>query len=331
MYNKIFTKILDSSIWLEPTPTRIVWITLIAAMDETGYAHFSALENLALRARVTREEADKAIEVLSSPDENSADPEFEGRRIERIPGGFMILNAEKHRGLVTRIIQREQTRLRVAKHRAAHKGEKRAQADLKIEEIFACECCKEPIEKPYQLYVTQDHNHQTGAVRGFICQSCNKVVGLIEANTPTQSKKAELCRKYILRYVTVSNDMYENVTPSEAVTEAETYTEATTTGDKSPASTVPFQGILDLYHSLLPELPKVAKLTKTRQGYIRQRWLEDLPNLENWQHFFNHVRQSDFLMGKSEGTNGRPPFRADLEWLCKPANFVKIAEDKYHV
>jgi hypothetical protein len=97
------------------------------------------------------------------------------------------------------------------------------------------------------------------------------------------------------------------------------------------ASTCPFSKIVDLYHQTLPELPKVAKLTKKRQGYIRQRWLEDLPSLDNWANFFDHVRQSKFLMGKAEGFNGRPPFRADLEWLTNPSNFAKIAENKYHV
>lgn len=121
MYNKIFHKILDSSIWLEPTPTRIVWITLLAAMDQDGYAHFSALENLAARARVTIDEAREAVECFLAPDENSANPANEGRRIERIPGGYMILNADIHRQTVNRIIQREQTRERVAKHRAKEK------------------------------------------------------------------------------------------------------------------------------------------------------------------------------------------------------------------
>lgn len=117
MYNRLFTKILDSSIWLEPTATRIVWVTLIAAMDEDGYAHFSAVENLANRARVTLEEAEKAIECFLAPDENSANPENEGRRIERVPGGFFILNAPEHRQMLNREIQREQIRLRVQRHR----------------------------------------------------------------------------------------------------------------------------------------------------------------------------------------------------------------------
>lgn len=121
MYNKIFAKILDSSIWLEDTTTRIIWVTFLAAMDQDGYAHFSAIANLANRARVTMEEAEHAVKILSSPDPDSADPEFEGRRIERIPGGFLILNAEKYRGIVTRIVQREQTKKRVERFREKNK------------------------------------------------------------------------------------------------------------------------------------------------------------------------------------------------------------------
>lgn len=118
MYNKLFGKILDSSIWLEDPYTRIVWITLLAAMDQDGYAHFSAIANLAIRAQVPVDKAEIAVDKLMAPDAESGDPEHDGRRIERVPGGFIILNAPKYRDLATRIIQREQTRERVAKHRA---------------------------------------------------------------------------------------------------------------------------------------------------------------------------------------------------------------------
>ena len=97
VYNKIFTKILDSSIWLETNPTRIVWMTLIASMDESGFCQYSAMGNLAGRARVTLEEAAEAIRVLEAPDKESGDPAHEGRRLERVPGGWMVLNAEKYR------------------------------------------------------------------------------------------------------------------------------------------------------------------------------------------------------------------------------------------
>jgi hypothetical protein len=67
MYNRLFTKILDSSIWLESDATRIVWITLLAAMDEDGYAPFSAKENLARRANVKMDALEKAITILNRP------------------------------------------------------------------------------------------------------------------------------------------------------------------------------------------------------------------------------------------------------------------------
>lgn len=117
MYNKLFTKLLDSSIWLESTSTRIVWLTLLAVMDETGFARFAAIGNVANRARVTLAEADAALKCLESPDPESSDPEHEGRRIQRVPGGWVILNAGKHRDLVTRAASQEQTRLRVQRYR----------------------------------------------------------------------------------------------------------------------------------------------------------------------------------------------------------------------
>ena len=100
----------------------------------------------------------------------------------------------------------------------------------------------------------------------------------------------------------------------------------------SPPSKIPVQQIVDLYHQLLPMLPPVRKLTKAREGYIKQRWREgDLPDLEVWEKYFGYVSQSKFLTGGVEGRDGKPPFRADLEWITKPANYAKIFEGKYHV
>jgi hypothetical protein len=122
MYNKLFTKILDSSIWLAPDPHRLVWITLIAAMDEDGNAMFASAGNLAARARVTREQAELAISDFEATDPDSGDPDNEGRRIERFPGGWHVLNAHKYRDMVTKAIIREQTRVRTANYRAKQRA-----------------------------------------------------------------------------------------------------------------------------------------------------------------------------------------------------------------
>ncbi len=122
MYNKLFTKILDSSIWLEDDATRLIWLTFLAAMDEDGFAQFASIPNLAHRARVSLDACTAAVALLEGPDAHSADPDNEGRRIERVPGGWMILNANKYRAMVTRLVIQEQTRARVARHRETKRG-----------------------------------------------------------------------------------------------------------------------------------------------------------------------------------------------------------------
>lgn len=101
-------------------------------------------------------------------------------------------------------------------------------------------------------------------------------------------------------------------------------------GGHQGKNSCPYQKIVDLYHKTLPTLPRVEKLTPNRKSYIRNLWQQDLKELDNWFNFFDYVSQSPFLMGKSPPGNGHRPFMANLEWITKPANFVKITEENYH-
>lgn len=149
MYAKVFASMLDSSIWLESNPTRIVWLTLLLSMDADGYAHFSTLENLASRARVTPEECNAAVTVLLSPDEHSGDPEHEGRRIERVPGGYMILNAEKYKDIASDVSRRESTRLRVKRFREKN-------------DVTPCNALKQNVTVPYTYTCTSKEGECEG-------------------------------------------------------------------------------------------------------------------------------------------------------------------------
>lgn len=114
MYNKLFGKILDSSIWMESTETRIVWVMFLASMDETGYVRLASVKNVAHRSVVSLESAEAAIGCLESADKYSSDPENEGRRIEKVDGGWIVLNADKYRQIATREHERALNRKRVA-------------------------------------------------------------------------------------------------------------------------------------------------------------------------------------------------------------------------
>lgn len=120
MYNKLFGKIVRSSIWLAPDPHRIVWITLLATMDEDGFADFASVENLAHTARVSVQECQAAIDAFEAPDRSSGNPDNEGRRIERVPGGWIVLNAPLYRAIVTR-----EEGKRLAKERASRYRERK--------------------------------------------------------------------------------------------------------------------------------------------------------------------------------------------------------------
>lgn len=95
-FTKLDSGIVDSSIWSEPLATRVVWITILAKSNHVGIV--SASRSGLLRAsNVTEKEFDEAMKSLESPDPDSRTTDNEGRRIEKIEGGWKILNYLKYR------------------------------------------------------------------------------------------------------------------------------------------------------------------------------------------------------------------------------------------
>lgn len=120
-YTKLFAKILNSSIWDEDDRTRIVWITLLAMTDENGDV-ISTLSSLARNSRVPKEAAEAALEKFLAPDPQSGTPDFEGRRIEAIEGGWHLLNHAKYRNMMSLEERREYYRRKKTEYRAKEKA-----------------------------------------------------------------------------------------------------------------------------------------------------------------------------------------------------------------
>jgi len=88
----------------------------------------------------------------------------------------------------------------------------------------------------------------------------------------------------------------------------------------------PVQKIVDLYHTILPELPRCIESDGIVANKIKVRWREKKvrQNLEWWRSYFeNRVRTSDFLMGR------RTTFQATLGWLTGPRNMTKVLNGQY--
>lgn len=115
-FTKLFSSILDSTIWREPPPVKIVWVTMLAMCDRNGEIHAS-LPGLADRARVTLDECQDALRRFMAPDKYSRTKAFEGRRVEEIDGGWRLLNHEKYRALLSQEERREYNRRKQNEHR----------------------------------------------------------------------------------------------------------------------------------------------------------------------------------------------------------------------
>ena len=88
----------------------------------------------------------------------------------------------------------------------------------------------------------------------------------------------------------------------------------------------PVEKIVALWNSTMPEMPQVGPRAKAVRNLIRQRWREapEQQTVENWEGFFNYIRESGFLMGR------KTDFVASLEWVCRAQNFQKIISGVYN-
>lgn len=119
-YTKLFSSILASTIWRAPDKTRIVWITMLAMADKDGIVDGS-VPGLADMARVNLKDCAQAIQELSDPDEYSRTTDFEGRRIQKVDGGWQILNHAKYRHKMSADERREYNRQKQAEWRERKK------------------------------------------------------------------------------------------------------------------------------------------------------------------------------------------------------------------
>lgn len=115
-YTKLFNSILASTIWRADDKVRIVWITLLAMADRRGVAEGS-VPGLADLARVSIPDCVRALDELSSPDEWSRSQVQDGRRIEAVDGGWLLLNHDKYRSKLSTDERREYKTIKQREYR----------------------------------------------------------------------------------------------------------------------------------------------------------------------------------------------------------------------
>ena len=108
-YTPVFREFTTSSMWAEPPATRCVWLWLMLHADPEGFVP-GTIPGLSVAANVSLAETREAIDKFMAPDPDSNTQENEGRRLEKVPHGWRILNFEYWRELAKREAEKARKR-----------------------------------------------------------------------------------------------------------------------------------------------------------------------------------------------------------------------------
>jgi hypothetical protein len=88
----------------------------------------------------------------------------------------------------------------------------------------------------------------------------------------------------------------------------------------------PAEKIIDLYNSILVQLPQCKVFPESSRRSLAIRWREapDRWNLEWWSDFFKYIAKMPLMRGQNERN-----WRADLMWIVIEKNFAKIINGSY--
>ncbi len=121
-WSPLFSSIVQSSIWGKPPHIKIVWITMLALKDKTGFVE-SSVSGLARASVVTMEQCQEALDDFLSPDGDSKCKDNEGMKIKVGNGGWYILGHERFQTKMKDVSTKINNAKRQAKFRAKKKGD----------------------------------------------------------------------------------------------------------------------------------------------------------------------------------------------------------------
>lgn len=121
-YSPLFDKIVDSSLWLEEDFVVKVFLTMIAKQDADHVVRADAFM-IGQWSKKGEAEALRALAILEAPDTKRIVPQpYEGRRVQRVEGGWLLLNGAHYQELMQQANRRAYKRKKEAEYRAAKKG-----------------------------------------------------------------------------------------------------------------------------------------------------------------------------------------------------------------
>jgi hypothetical protein len=226
-FTKLFASLVTSTIWQEPLPVKVVWVTMLALADQHGVVGAS-VPGLASMAGVTLEQCQDALGRFLGPDQFSRTEEHDGRRIEKVPGGWRLLNYLKYRemgrGIDRTEYLREKQRESRARRQPASTNVNRSQKQIAEAEAEAPESDSSAPAEPRAKLVDQFlifptvgkaaewvlTNSQVAAWRQLfphldVEQECRAALAWVIAN-PAKRKTATGVARFLTAWLTRAQD-----------------------------------------------------------------------------------------------------------------------------
>lgn len=95
-FSKIKTTILDSTLWEESPEARLVFLGMVFASDLDGNLMTRTDTALARRLNLEPDFLERGLAVITAPDPQSANQEYDGRRVVRQDGGWLVVSKRRY-------------------------------------------------------------------------------------------------------------------------------------------------------------------------------------------------------------------------------------------
>lgn len=119
-WSPLWSGIVDSSLWEESGDVVKVFMTMLATKDSDHICRYDAYK-IGKKCNLDEVEVLDILKVLASPDKRrKTKQEFDGRRIKLVEDGWLILNGEKYRKMVSDEMRKARLRRAQTTYRQKH-------------------------------------------------------------------------------------------------------------------------------------------------------------------------------------------------------------------
>lgn len=119
-YTKLWSRILDSTLWHEDRDLILLWIVMLAKKDKDHIVR-TPIPELADKAKISLARCEECLAKLASPDKYSRTKDHGGRRIKEVDEGWLVLNGGKYQ----EFLRKEQRKAAVARANVAYRSRKK--------------------------------------------------------------------------------------------------------------------------------------------------------------------------------------------------------------